>query len=105
VPQEVIDETLIDTPQMAMQNIENELLKLNIPVNINPDDNDEEHLVTMGSSIDTEAFDYHKVAHIQAMIAKGTVPAASMQGQIDQGSMTNSMASQAQSAAISDLRK
>jgi len=39
------------------------------------------------------------------MIAKGIVPAASMQGQIDQGSMTNSMASQAQSAAISDLRK
>jgi len=43
----VIDETLIDTPQMAMQNIENELLKLNIPVPIKPDDNDEEHLVTM----------------------------------------------------------
>lgn len=60
----------MDTPQMALQAMENELLKLNLYVPINPEDNDEEHLVEMGSTIQTEQAELHKVAHIQAMIAK-----------------------------------
>lgn len=41
---------------------------------INPDDDDEAHLVAMGSAITGEQFEAHKFSHIQAMIAKGTQP-------------------------------
>lgn len=105
IPAENVEEFLIDTPQMALQSMENELLKLNIPVPINPEDNDEEHLVEMGSSLQTEQSEFHKVAHIQAMIAKGTQPAINQQmwGGNEQA-MANSMMSQAQAGANSQLQ-
>ena len=78
IPAETIEEVIMDTPQMALQCMENELLKLDIYVPVNPEDNDEEHLVEMGSTLNTESAEIHKVAHIQAMIAKGVAPAAQM---------------------------
>ena len=78
IPAETIEEVIMDTPQMALQCMENELLKLDIYVPVNPEDNDEEHLVEMGSTLNTESAEIHKVAHIQAMIAKGVTPAAQM---------------------------
>lgn len=89
---------------MALQCMENELLSLDQYVPINADDNDEEHLVEMGSAIDTKAFEMHKMAHIQAMIAKGSVPAVQMGTGINESSMANSMASQAMSQAQSQLQ-
>lgn len=81
IPAENVEEFLLDTPQMALQAMENELLKINEYVPINPDDNDEEHLVEMGSSLQTEQAELHRIAHIQAMIAKGTVPTINQQMQ------------------------
>lgn len=89
---------------MALQCMENELLSLDQYVPINADDNDEEHLVEMGSAINTKSFEMHKMAHIQAMIAKGSVPAVQMGTGINEGSMANSMASQAMSQAQSQLQ-
>jgi len=106
IPAENVEEFLLDTPQMALQAMENELLKLNEYVPINPDDNDEEHLVEMGSSLQTEEAELHKVAHIQAMIAKGTQPVINqqMQGGNEQ-QMANSMMSMAQGSATAEMQQ
>lgn len=47
IPPENVEEFLIDTPQMAKQSMENELLKLNLFVKVSPDDDDEQHLIEM----------------------------------------------------------
>jgi len=103
IPAETIDEALIDTPSMALQCMENEILALNEYIPINMEDNDEEHLVEMGSVINTEAFELHKVAHIQAMITKGTASASEMQqaqgGGVKESSIVNGMASQSAASA------
>jgi len=47
IPVENVEEFLIDTPQMAKQSVENELLKLNIFVKVDANDDDEQHLIEM----------------------------------------------------------
>ena len=91
---------------MALQCMENELLKLDIYVPVNPEDYDEEHLVEMGSTLNTESAEIHKVAHIQAMIAKGVAPAAQMdwQAQGNENAMANSMQSMGMAQAGSELQ-
>lgn len=42
----------------------------NIYIPIEPDDNDEEHLVAMGSNLTTDAAEAHKLAHLQALSFK-----------------------------------
>lgn len=70
IPAENVEEFLMDSPQMAMQGMENELLKLDIFVPINPTDDDESHLVEMGSDLNTVNAELHKMAHIMAMVQK-----------------------------------
>lgn len=70
IPAENVEEFLMDSPQMAMQGMENELLKLDIFVPINPTDDDESHLVVMGSDLNTVNAELHKMAHIMAMVQK-----------------------------------
>lgn len=105
IPVENTDEFILDTPQMMKQWFENEALKENIFVPISPDDNDEEHLVAMGTSIDTEAFAIHQAAHMMAMTKKGVEPVASGQAGIEEAAMSNNMAAQAMSSAGSELIK
>lgn len=104
IPAENVEEFLIDTPQMALQAVENELLKMDIYVPINPDDVDEDHLVEMWSTLTTKQAEIHKMAHIQAMIAKWTMPSGQSQW-LNESSMANSMASQAMSQAWSQLNQ
>jgi hypothetical protein len=47
MPSDVMEEVITDTPQMAMQKLENDLLKDNIFVPINPDDDHAQHLVAL----------------------------------------------------------
>jgi len=105
IPAENIDEFLLDTPQMALQSMENELLKLNIFVPINPEDNDEEHLVELGTTIQTDQAELHKIAHIEAMIAKGIQPAINQQQGTNEQAMSNSMQSMSMSSANSELQQ
>lgn len=76
---------------------------------INPDDDDESHLVAMGSNLTGEEAEAHKLSHIQAMVAKGSIPQgqASQQaaGGVQEGAMANSMASQAMSQAGAVLQR
>lgn len=102
IPTENVEEFLIDTPQMAKQSMENELLKINLFVKVSAEDDDEQHLIEMGSNINTKAAEIHRDTHIQAMIAKGTQPAAAQTG-INENAMANSAASQAMSQAGSVL--
>lgn len=105
IPAENVEEFLIDTPQMALQAMENELLKLNEFVPINPDDNDEEHLVEMWSSLQTEQAEIHRVSHIQAMIAKWTVPTINQQPWGNEEAMSNSMQSMWMAQAGAELQQ
>ena len=105
IPAENIDEFLLDTPQMALQSMENELLKLNTFVPINPEDNDEEHLVELGTTIQTDQAELHKIAHIEAMIAKGIQPAINQQQGTNEQAMSNSMQSMSMSSANSELQQ
>jgi hypothetical protein len=85
--------------------MENELLMQDIFIPINPDDNDEEHLVEMWSNLQTKNAEIHKVSHIQAMIAKWTVPQGmNQQAQQNEQAMSNSMQSQAMSQAGATLQ-
>jgi len=97
IPQNTISETLIDTPQMQMQKMENEWLKEDIFVPISPDDDDEQHLIAMWSTINTDAFEAHKFAHIQAMQVKWTQPEVTDEWWVSEDAVVNNMASQAMS--------
>jgi len=111
MPAETIEEVLIDTPAMMKQKLENEALKENVYVPIDAEDNDEEHLVAMWASIDTEAFEAHKLSHIMAIQQKGKMTAAPLDVNAETAkksqefSMQNSMTSQAMAQAGSELMK
>lgn len=68
---EDIDLEIPKTAQQKLQMLENELLNDWIYVEINPDDDDEQHLIEMWSMILTPEAEMHQYAHIQASIEKG----------------------------------
>lgn len=68
---EDIDIEIPKTPQQLMQMLENEMLNDWEYVDINPNDDDEQHLIEMWSLILTQEAEMHQYAHIQASIAKG----------------------------------
>ena len=70
--EETIDLQLPKTSQQQLQSLENELLNDWEYIEINPDDDDEQHLVEMGSLILTPEAEMHQYAHIQASIKKWT---------------------------------
>lgn len=111
MPAETIEEILISTPSMMKQEMENEALKENVYVPIDADDNDEEHLVAMWASIDTEAFEAHKLSHIMAIQQKWKMTAAPLDVNAETAkksqefSMQNSMTSQAMAQAWQELMK
>ena len=111
MPAETIEEVLIDTPAMMKQKLENEVLKENVYVPIDADDNDEEHLVAMGANIDNEAFAAHQLSHIMAIQQKGKMTAAPLDVNSETAkksqefSMQNSMTSQAMAQAGSELQQ
>ena len=100
MPDENIEEILMDTPNMAQQNLENEALRENVFVPISEKDYDVEHLVAMGTTISTEASEVHRLSHIQSMIQKGTMQ---MEQNGQENAMSNAMNSQAMSQAGSQL--
>ena len=103
IPVENVEEFLPKTPQMIMQSLENELLKQNTYVPINENDAHEEHLIEMGSVMQTEEMELHQLAHIQAMIALGQQPAANMSDKSTENAMSVSMGAQAMGQAWAEL--
>lgn len=69
VPSDIVDSIIAKTPQEMLQEMENESLKKNIPVDIQETDDHLTHLLTMGDNILTEAQIVHKMAHMEAYIA------------------------------------
>ena len=84
---------------MIMQSLENELLKQNTYVPINENDAHEEHLIEMGSVMQTEEMELHQLAHIQAMIALGQQPAVATADKSTENAMSVSMGAQAMGQA------
>lgn len=72
--EEDIEAEIPKTPQQLMQALENELLNDWEYVEINPDDDHDQHLVEMWSLILTPEAEMHQFAHIQASIAKWVTP-------------------------------
>jgi hypothetical protein len=68
---EDIDIEIPKTSQQLMQALENELLNDWEYIEINPNDDDEQHLIEMWSLILTPEAEMHQYAHIQASIQKG----------------------------------
>ena len=100
IPQENIDEFLMDTPQMLLQSLENEALKQNVFVPIDVNDDHEQHLIAMGANVSTPAGEAHRLAHIMEIVKQ---PAQLPQNGLNENSMMNSMASQGMSQAQSQL--
>ena len=67
---EDIDIEIPKTSQQRMQMLENELLNDWEYIDINPEDDDEQHLIEMWSLILTPEAEMHQYAHIQASIKK-----------------------------------
>tara|TARA_R110000772_G_scaffold195633_1_gene306320 strand:- start:25 stop:237 length:213 start_codon:yes stop_codon:yes gene_type:complete len=67
---EDIDIEIPKTSQQRMQALENELLNDGEYIEINEDDDDEQHLIEMGSLILTPEAEMHQMAHIKASIKK-----------------------------------
>ena len=74
IEDEDIDAEIPKTPQQILQQMENELLNDWEYIEINPNDDDEQHLIEMGSMILTPEAEAHQYAHIQASIAKWQAP-------------------------------
>jgi hypothetical protein len=70
IPDEDIDIEIPKTAQQILQSMENELLNDWEYIDINPDDDDEQHLMEMWSLILTKEAEAHQYAHIQAAIMK-----------------------------------
>lgn len=101
MPNDVMEEVIGDTPQMTIQKLENDLLKENIFVPVNPDDDHEQHLVALWNTIDTASAKAHLVAHLMEFIK---TPQIQPQTWLNENAMNNSMASQAMSQAWSTLQ-
>lgn len=101
IPKETIEEVIIDTPQMTIQRLENDILKDNQFLPINANDDHEQHLIAMDKTIDTEANEAHKLAHIMEFIKQGWMQQP--QQWLDKNAMNNSMAAQAMSQAQTQL--
>jgi len=71
ISDEDIDIEIPKTSQQLMQALENELLNDWEYVEINPEDDDEQHLIEMWSLILTPEAEAHQYSHIQASIKKG----------------------------------
>jgi hypothetical protein len=84
---------------MILQSLENESLKKGIYVPINENDAHEEHLIEMGSVMQTEEMEMHQLAHIQAMIALGQQPAVATANKDTEQAMSVSMGAQAMGQA------
>ena len=69
--EEDIDIEIPKTSQQRLQALENELLNDWEYIEINPDDDDEQHLIEMGSLVLTPEAEAHQLAHIRASISKG----------------------------------
>lgn len=70
IEDEDIDVEVPKTSQQRLQQMENELLNMWEYIDINPDDDDEQHLMEMWTVILTPEAEAHQYAHIQASIAK-----------------------------------
>ena len=70
IDQEDIDVEIPKTTQCRLQAMENELLNDWEYIEINPDDDDEQHLMEMWSLILTPESEMHQYSHIQASIKK-----------------------------------
>lgn len=68
---DVIENIIAKTPQEMEQELENESLKKNIPVDIKETDDHLTHLLTLGDRLDTEAQIAHKMAHMEAYSTSG----------------------------------
>jgi len=71
IDEEDIEIELPKTAQQRLQAMENELLNNGEYIDINPDDDDEQHLIEMWSIILTPEAEMHQYSHIQATIQKG----------------------------------
>lgn len=71
IDEEAIDIEIPITSQQRLQQLENDLLMDGQYIDINPDDDDEAHLIEMWSLILTPEMEMHQYAHIQASIKKG----------------------------------
>lgn len=71
IEEEDIDAEIPKTAQQILQQMENELLNDWEYIDINPDDDDEQHLIEMWSLIMTKESEMHQYAHLQASIQKG----------------------------------
>ena len=102
VPMETMDEILLDTPQMMLQKMENEALKEDVFVPIEETDDHIQHLVAIGTTINTAACEAHKLAHIMEIVKQWQqVPE---QDGLNENAMQNSMMSQAIGQAGSQLQ-
>lgn len=70
IEDEDIDIEIPLTAQQRLQQMENELLMDGEYIDINPDDDDEAHLIEMWSLILTPEMEAHQYAHLQASIQK-----------------------------------
>lgn len=94
IDEEAIDIEIPITSQQRLQQLENELLMDGQYIDINPDDDDEAHLIEMWSLILTPEMEMHQYAHIQASIKKGN-PQAQTQDTWMLNSMSNVAVNQA----------
>ena len=102
IPQEDIDIEVPKTSQQILQSMENELLNDWEYIDINPDDDDEQHLMEMWSMILTKEAEAHQMAHLKAVIAKWKQqPSQQDQGLLNQSqAVSNSVASSQQAQQI-----
>ena len=96
--QEDIDIEIPKTAQQKMQSLENELLNDWEYIEINPDDDDEQHLLEMWSLVLTPEAEMHQYSHIKASIQKGQ-----MANQSQNAGMLNSMSNIASAQTTNEM--
>lgn len=100
IPIENIDEFLMDSPQMLLQSMENNLLRDGIYVPITETDDHQQHLIAMWTNINTPEAQAHRLAHMMEITKQ---PQQVNEWGLDENAMMNSMASQGMSQAQSQL--
>lgn len=103
IEDEDIDIEIPKTSQQKLQAMENELLNDWEYIEINPDDDDEQHLIEMWSLILTPEAEMHQYAHIQASIEKERVRKQQEMTQTQDTGMLNSMSNVAVNQASQEL--
>lgn len=102
ISDEDIDMEVPKTAQFKLQELENDQMRLGVYVPINPDDDDEQHLIAMWDiDPDNELMVAHQLDHIIASIKKAKQTQIPEQG----NQMLNASMSQAMAQAWSELSK